>query len=202
MGESTTKFPDYWKHFPQRWLLSDKVRKMPLIAVAGYRFIVDHSYLEQLPGLLPLDDEKLSDWARMTTREWKKYKKVVQENFEIVVRRGDESGISYLLHPFVARLYREWTSDQHARACKGIAAASHRWGKKPDSATKMPLHADPYRDYAKEVSNKLTSVRPPPSSEDGGSVEGVDGGNVMRILAQDKKLRDAYALKNGIRTAE
>ncbi len=174
---------DYWKYYPDRWLLSNKVRKMTPVAHSGYRFLCDHAMRENPPGMLPFDEDRLRDMARLSGKQWARCRESILGNFETYVKKEGACESFWYGQDFIMTIFREFVRLKHESSLKGVLGANARYKKNGDSTLKMPTHADPYQYYAKKESTKVLSNPSSPTlrlatggvEADGDTSDGEDG---------------------------
>lgn len=150
---------DYWKYRPERWLISDKVRKMKHVAISGYRFLCDNCMMQELPGIIPDDDIVLSEWSRLTPREFSTHRQAILNNF---ILYKDKFGVQSWHHEYIKGLYREYHEQDYNRSAAGKFAVSHRKKKTGNFNVEIQPYTDVYAGYTpvkkREVSKELTSA--------------------------------------------
>ncbi len=191
--------PEYWKYYPAKWLLSDRVRTMSLVAIAGYRFLCDHAMLEWPPGILSTDHEKLRIWSRLNKREWARYSGAILANFECLTKKEGNGVSEWLCQPFIRQLFeaterQRWDSSAQARM-----AISKRWQKTALEDVKIRSYTSVYAPYTKKLVVELTSTPSPPTlrlAEDGSAgdeeedgLSPIDHEDILKMKSILKRVR-------------
>src|SRR5579872_167626 len=115
---------DYWKYFPERVLLSEKIQLMTARQFGAYWWICSRLMMEILPGVAPMDELKLIRWSRLSRDEWRSDRAFILAPF-----RYHET--THTLHQeFIKSLYSDYYGMIWKARDAGSRGNEKRWGKR------------------------------------------------------------------------
>lgn len=130
MTQSDHIIMDFWKFYPEKILLSEKITKMTAQQFGAYWLIVCQFKIQTLPGVAPADEEKLMAWGRLAKDIWRVERGVILTPFLY------HPDTATLHHEFVKGLYLDQFNLKFKRKIDGSRGGqikNHGKAKKPTS---------------------------------------------------------------------
>jgi len=147
----------YFPAYPRRWLGSQNVSAMPLIAEGAYWRLLNHQWID---GSVPQRPLKL---LRVSAVEWRSIWRHLRPCFHKI------AGSDRMVNPQLERIRDEVIESRRKHAESGAKGAAVRWGSNGDPiAAPSPRHSDPIAiDSSKRKEKERESTK---EKKEGGSV--------------------------------
>lgn len=131
---------EFYKLYPNKILLSEKIKKMTARQFGAYWLIVCQSMIQTLPGVVDADEQKLMAWARLDKDAW------LEDRIAILRPFLFHPGTATLHHEFVKGLFLDQFNLKYKRSAYGKKGAQIRYEGKAKKQSSHPI-ATPYTPY-------------------------------------------------------
>lgn len=142
MPETEKIILEYWKFFPERVLISDKIDVMTAQQFGAYWFIVCRMKMESLPGVAEFTEAKLMKWARLDREQWRGDRVRILAPFQFHAASGT------LHHKFIQQLFRDYYESTVRARFYGRRGGLKKAKNKAANTIAEPKIPSPYAEFS------------------------------------------------------